>query len=198
MKPTPILPTTDVEESPTLSTTRPPPLSDFAAAYSWGPDMARHDKTRSGQICSGRSSCLQSSPIKSDQVRQTSRLDRHPSQTRNHQKNQFGPDPAQRLSSNHSPSDPSSHDNSTLCQLLDEHAPATTRLLPDGPYTPWYTPEISQAKRKRRQAERRWRSTKLTVHRQIYQKGKRKVRKLIFSTKIKHYTMTDTDHGSQR
>ena len=133
MKPTPILPTTDVEESPTLSTTRPPSLSHFAAAYSWGPDMARHDKTRSGQIWSGRSSCLQSSPIKSDQVRQTSRLDRHPSQTRNHQKKSVWSWSCPRSFLQPSSSDPSSRNNSTLCQLLDEHAPATTRLLPDGP-----------------------------------------------------------------
>ena len=49
-------------------------------------------------------------------------------------KNKFGSDAAQRLSFIPSSSDPASHYNSTLRQLLDEHAPATTRLLPDRPY----------------------------------------------------------------
>ena len=54
------------------------------------------------------------------------------------------------------------HITTQISAILDEHASATTRLL-------------CQAKRERRQAKRRWRSTKLTVHRQIYQIEKQKV-----------------------
>ena len=115
---------------------------------------------------------------------------RHPLQTK------FGSDAVQRPSFIPSSSDSASHYNSTLCQLLDGHAPATTRPLPDRPFAPWYTPEISQAKRKRRQAKRRWCCTKLTVHRQMYQQEKRKVQKLIFSAKTKHHNKYFIDSSS--
>jgi len=45
------------------------------------------------------------------------------------------------------------HFNTSLSNLLDKHAPAKTRLLPPRPPSPWLTPKIIVAKRRRRQAE---------------------------------------------
>lgn len=83
--------------------------------------------------------------------------------------------------------DPAKHFDSSLRQLLNSHAPPSTRFLPDRPPAPWLTPEIAQAKRARRRAERRWRDSKLTVHRQIFQAARSKVSDLIASAKNSHF-----------
>lgn len=49
--------------------------------------------------------------------------------------------------------------NTTLAELLDRHAPLKTKIVTVRPQVPWYTEEIREAKRERRRAERRWRST---------------------------------------
>ena len=73
--------------------------------------------------------------------------------------------------------------DSTLRDLLDKHAPASTRARPVRPPAPWLTPEIAEAKRSRRRAERLWRSSKLTVHRQMFQSARSKVSLMITSAK---------------
>ena len=57
-----------------------------------------------------------------------------------------------------------------LHQVLDRHAPLTTRRVSDHASAPWMTDSIKAAKRKLRQAERQWRDTHLIVHREIYTK----------------------------
>ena len=52
--------------------------------------------------------------------------------------------------------------------MLDRHAPLITRPIIVRSNTPWHTTELLHAKRKLRQAERKWRLTKLQVHRDIY------------------------------
>ena len=79
------------------------------------------------------------------------------------------------------------HFDTTLRHLLDTHAPATTRHLPNRPPAPWLTPEIAHAKRARRRAERRWRKTKLTVHKQIFHTARRRVSTLISSAKNTYF-----------
>ena len=49
----------------------------------------------------------------------------------------------------------------TLSNLLDQHAPLTTKTIKVRNMVPWYNDEIKQVKRTRRQLERRWRLTKL-------------------------------------
>ena len=44
-----------------------------------------------------------------------------------------------------------------LRQVLDCHAPLTTRRVSDSPSAPWMTDGIKSAKRELRQAERQWR-----------------------------------------
>ena len=53
--------------------------------------------------------------------------------------------------------------NAGLRAVMDRHAPLVTRSAP------WLTDEIRETRR-RRQAEHRWRSTRLTVHRDIFVK----------------------------
>ena len=66
-----------------------------------------------------------------------------------------------------------------LRQVLDPHAPLTTRRVSDRPSVPWMTDGIKAAKRELRRAERQWRDTRLTVHREIYTKQRGVVKTLV-------------------
>ena len=84
--------------------------------------------------------------------------------------------------------------DSTLRAVLHKHAPATRRKVSTRRRCPWYSAvsgELRAAKRERREAERRWLSTGLTVHKQFYSAAKKHVTRLVqaaktsfFSTKI--------------
>ena len=69
--------------------------------------------------------------------------------------------------------------NSRVGEVLDRHAPLATRRVTDRPSAPWLTLEVKRARQLRRQAERRWHKTKLTVHRQIYDYHRRQVNDLV-------------------
>ncbi|XP_070212567.1 uncharacterized protein [Littorina saxatilis] len=81
-----------------------------------------------------------------------------------------------------------------LRAILDTHAPSTRRLVSNRPPSPWYSgvgPELQDAKRERRGAERQWRATGLTVHRQVFQAARNRVIAIVdhaksafFSSKI--------------
>ena len=73
--------------------------------------------------------------------------------------------------------------NDGLCRVLDRHAPSATRRVRDCPSAPWMTEEIRDARRRRRLAERRWRATRLTVHREIYAKERAAVKACIQEAK---------------
>ena len=47
---------------------------------------------------------------------------------------------------------------------------------------------LSIAKRDRRQAEKKWRNTKLTIFKDLYRQAKHKVSKLVHTAKCKFYT----------
>ena len=49
------------------------------------------------------------------------------------------------------------------------------------------TAELKEAKRRQRQAERRWRTTRLTVHRTIYDEERVKVHGLNLTAKRQHF-----------
>ena len=58
--------------------------------------------------------------------------------------------------------------------------------MPNRLPSPWLTPEIALAKRERRQAERQWRSSGLTIHKQIFNTARSKVCNMISAAKRKH------------
>ena len=76
----------------------------------------------------------------------------------------------------------------TMSALLDKHAPLQTRTITVRPKVPWFNGDIKMAKQKRRQLERRWRHSRLTIHLDIFKEQKRHVNKLIPSAKSSYYT----------
>ncbi|GFS11728.1 sorting nexin-25 [Elysia marginata] len=79
--------------------------------------------------------------------------------------------------------------NSALRNVLDVHAPLTTRTVRERPISPCFCLTIKQAKQIRRRAERRWNKTKLTVHAEIYKATRNKVTKLVKEKKREYYNM---------
>ena len=76
----------------------------------------------------------------------------------------------------------------TMSALLDKHAPLQTRTITVRPKVPWFNGDIKMAKQKRRQLERRWRQSRLTIHLDIFKEQKRHVNKFISSAKTSYYT----------
>ena len=69
--------------------------------------------------------------------------------------------------------------NTYVRQLLDRHAPLVTRIVMDRTSAPRITLEIKQAKVQRRLAERKWRESGLTVHREMFVKQRNLVSKMV-------------------
>jgi exonuclease III len=78
--------------------------------------------------------------------------------------------------------------NKVLSELLDTHAPLQKAMITIRDHAPWQTEEINLARRERRQAERKWRKTQLTVDREIYKHQRQKVIRLIEQAKTHYYT----------
>ena len=55
-----------------------------------------------------------------------------------------------------------------LRRVLDQHAPLTSRKVANRPSDPWRTDSVRTAKRELRQAELKWRSSGLTVYKELY------------------------------
>ena len=55
-----------------------------------------------------------------------------------------------------------------VLSTIDLHAPVTVRMKACRRKEPWYNDDIHQARTLRRANEKRWRTTKLEVHRQIF------------------------------
>ena len=85
------------------------------------------------------------------------------------------------------PSDPTADELFRVLRCtLDVHAPVRRRLVSDRPHSPWYNsvgPELLEAKRERRKAEKQWRTTGLTIHRQIFQLARNKVTDIVHRAK---------------
>lgn len=77
--------------------------------------------------------------------------------------------------------------NSELARIIDVHAPLKTRTLTVREEAEWYTDNIRAAKQKRRQAERLWRKTGLSVHRDIFMTRREEVNNLIQQSKSDFY-----------
>ena len=78
-----------------------------------------------------------------------------------------------------------------LRTALDKHAPPSLRKVITHNSTPWFesiSDELFITKRERRQAERKWRNTKLTIFKDLYGQAKHKISKLVHTAKCKFYT----------
>jgi len=73
--------------------------------------------------------------------------------------------------------------NEVLSNLLDQHAPLKTRTVVIRPLAPWYDDTIEALRKEGRKAERRWRKTELTVHREIFKNVKNQLTNTIKSKK---------------
>ena len=74
---------------------------------------------------------------------------------------------------------------------LDKHAPHSLQKVITHNSSPWFESirdELLIAKRERRQAERKWRNTKLTIFKDLYRQAKHKVSKLVHTARCKYYT----------
>ena len=88
--------------------------------------------------------------------------------------------------------------NTVLTELLDKHAPPKTKLVTVRARAPWFNEEILSAKRDRRKAERKWRSSKLQVHYKIFKCAHRKVVDLCHNAKKSFYCDKIKEHGSDQ
>ena len=78
-----------------------------------------------------------------------------------------------------------------LRNVLDKHAPLSLQKVITHNSSPWFESireELFIAKRERRQAERKWRNTKLTIFKDLYRQAKHKVSKLVHTAKCKFCT----------
>jgi hypothetical protein len=81
--------------------------------------------------------------------------------------------------------------NASLRSVLDRHAPLCQRTVRQRKSNPWFSSiaeQFGKLKRERRQAERRWLKSKLTVHKEIYESVKHKVNDLIDCAKTAYFS----------
>ena len=71
--------------------------------------------------------------------------------------------------------------------IVNAHAPVISRTITARPMTPWHTSELYDEKRALRRAERNWRQTGLTVHRQIYTSLRNTFRKSLMTARSHYY-----------
>ena len=79
--------------------------------------------------------------------------------------------------------------NSALRSVLDHHAPLAVRHTSRDHPSPWYKAVgtvLRQAKRERRKAERKWRSTLLQVDKQIFQIARCRVTNIVKRAKTNY------------
>ncbi|KAI0214517.1 putative RNA-directed DNA polymerase from transposon BS [Lamellibrachia satsuma] len=74
-----------------------------------------------------------------------------------------------------------------VLSTIDLHAPVTVRMKVCRRKEPWYNDDIHQARALRRANEKRWRTTKLEVHRQIFVEHRTAVNNMIKRAKRAHY-----------
>ena len=75
----------------------------------------------------------------------------------------------------------------TLQNVLDKHAPPTTRVRTVRPLSPWYNDEIKEARRIRRRYERKWQKHDNEENRKAYKEQHITVNRLIRKAKESYY-----------
>ena len=77
-----------------------------------------------------------------------------------------------------------------LRTVLDEHAPPSLRKVKNHYSSPWFESirnELVKSKRERRQAERKWRNTKITIYKDLYRQAEHNVSKHVLTAKCQFY-----------
>ena len=75
-----------------------------------------------------------------------------------------------------------------LSKLLEKHAPLISRSITCRPNAPWYNNGLRKDKQNLRRLERRWRSSKLEVDRQIYKTESHCYNQMILKAKKEYHT----------
>ena len=78
-----------------------------------------------------------------------------------------------------------------LCTVLDKHAPPSQRKVINHNSSPLFVSirdEHFKAMREKRQAERKWRNTKLAIFKDLYRQAKHKVLRLVHTAKYQFHT----------
>ena len=82
-----------------------------------------------------------------------------------------------------------------LTNVLNKHAPPKEKSIVIRPQQPWFSDDLHLAKSEKRKAERLWRRTGLTVHREIFKEERDKYNKLLLSSKVSYYNQRIIDCG---
>ena len=77
---------------------------------------------------------------------------------------------------------------STLSTVLDVHAPLVLIKVSQRPSQPWFYRKITEAKKRQRHLERRWRITKLEIDRLSFIEARNNVCKLTSMAKTSFYS----------
>ncbi len=88
--------------------------------------------------------------------------------------------------------------NGTISQLLDKYAPVKTRVVTIRPKAVWYTQDISAAKRKRRQLERKAKRTFLSCDVDAHDMQCHVVKDMIYQSKLSYYSNKITEHATDQ
>ena len=77
--------------------------------------------------------------------------------------------------------------NETLRTILEKHAPLKSKTVTLRPSNPWYNENITEAKKKRKRLERRWRKTRLQIDRDLFKAQRDLANSLINKAKSSYY-----------
>ena len=75
-----------------------------------------------------------------------------------------------------------------LSALVEKHAPLRTKTITLRSSNPWFTEELHDAKHLKRKLERQWRTTKLTIHHEIYRNQCALTNKLLKQARLSYYS----------
>ena len=78
--------------------------------------------------------------------------------------------------------------NASLAKVYNAHFPLQTRWVTHRPCCAWYTSDLRAMKREKRQAERKFRKSRLEVHKQLFEASCVTYNSLLESTKCSYYT----------
>ena len=77
--------------------------------------------------------------------------------------------------------------------LLDKHAPEKTKTITIHPKVEWYTEAVDIARKEKRKKERKWRTEKNTINRDLFIKSRNDLTKTIKDAKKNHFSRKITE-----